>query len=567
MSHKSSRTELVVILGCGINGAAIARELLLNDVGVIIVDEADIASGATSGSSRLIHGGLRYLEFGELDLVRESLAERTRLLQVAPRLVKPLKLFIPVSNRFGGVLRAAKKFLRWPERSTNKSQASQRGLWLVRTGLLMYDLLAGHSNLPRHRMVDPGSNSCPPFRQSEYPFVCSYYDAQVPFPERFVISLLHDARDIARQAELHFEVITHHRVARQGKTLLIAPGEEIGPVGGLDNARREIQADLVINATGAWVDETLRRIGTRSERLIGPTKGSHLVVRHDALRRSLQAGGCYVEAPDGRPVFILPLGEFVLVGTTDLKVEGNPGKAATEPAEVTYLVQTVNEILPGFNITASDVLFHYCGVRPLRYSGPMQPAGISRRHGLVWHTDAELPILSVVGGKLTTCRSLAEQTAGQVLQRLGMQARFNSRERPFGPASPPQDESDPSISKPVDTDASSHGIALCEMVRQQITDLARQSTGQSSALQPGTEIRTTEELVRWVIRNEWVHSLPDLLERRLMWLYDPELTRADLQLAARILADEGRLPVNQIDQEVDKLIADWQSRFQRRGIS
>ena len=173
----------MVILGAGINGCALARELVLNGVSVWLVDTADIAFGATAYSSRLIHGGLRYLEYGEFDLVRESLAERTRLLRLAPQFVRPLRLFIPVANRFGGIIESARRFLL---RRSGKSSGS-RGLWLVRMGLWFYDTYAHDPSLPRHqvhRIDDPCAVS---IDDRQFRWLCSYYDAQIAYPERFVL--------------------------------------------------------------------------------------------------------------------------------------------------------------------------------------------------------------------------------------------------------------------------------------------------------------------------------------------------------------------------------------------
>ena len=182
----------VLILGAGINGAAIARELLLNRVPVCVVDTADICSGATAFSSRLIHGGLRYLEHGELDLVRESLAERTRLLRLAPQFVKPLRLFIPTRKRFSGLVRAARSFL---GRTSNPTpRPVPRGFWLVRMGLWLYDTYAKDPQLPRrsvHRLDDV---HVPRVDAGKYRWLSSFYDAQIVYPERFVLALLEDAR-------------------------------------------------------------------------------------------------------------------------------------------------------------------------------------------------------------------------------------------------------------------------------------------------------------------------------------------------------------------------------------
>src|SRR5262245_43816919 len=209
----------VLILGAGINGAALARELALNSVGIVVVDTRDIAAGATAYSSRLIHGGLRYLEYGDFALVRESLAERTRLLRLAPQFVRPLRLYIPIRNRFGGLMQASRRFLGLkdrPHESTHSAfriphSALSRGLWTVRFGLWLYDKYARDPTLPKHdshRATDP---DVVPVDRSKYRWVCSFSDAQIVFPERFTLALLNDARQIAAAQGSEFRVLTYHQ--------------------------------------------------------------------------------------------------------------------------------------------------------------------------------------------------------------------------------------------------------------------------------------------------------------------------------------------------------------------
>ena len=210
----AEQDKTILVLGAGINGVAITRELLLNGVPVCLVDQGDIAGGTTAYSSRLIHGGLRYLEYGEFHLVRESLEERERLLQLAPHFVRPLHLFIPVQRRASGVYSAARKFLGWPTASQDKYVP--RGLWLVRMGLRLYDWCARHSSLPRHRGHRLDEPSVPPVDPQQFRWLVSYYDAQVEFPERFVLAMLEDARRLAAEQGVPLDVYTYHRASRRG---------------------------------------------------------------------------------------------------------------------------------------------------------------------------------------------------------------------------------------------------------------------------------------------------------------------------------------------------------------
>src|SRR2546423_8424573 len=203
----------VLVLGGGINGAAAARELVLNGVPVWLVDTADLASGATAYSSRLIHGGLRYLEFAEFSLVKESLDERARLLRLAPHLVKPLRLFIPVRNSWGGLTQSATKFLGLPLKS---KQSVHRGLRVVQVGLWLYDRYASDGSLPPRSLHQPGEEGVPAVRRDIAQRLWAYSDAQIIYPERLVIDFLADARQLAQEKGIDFRVLTYSRATLHG---------------------------------------------------------------------------------------------------------------------------------------------------------------------------------------------------------------------------------------------------------------------------------------------------------------------------------------------------------------
>jgi len=560
----SNDQPLVVILGGGINGAAIARELALQGIGIALVDTADLAFGATAYSSRLIHGGLRYLEYGEFDLVRESLAERTRLLRLAPQFVRPLELFIPVPNRLGGLLQSVARFFRierWEEALTPRA----RGLWLVRIGLWLYDRYARDPTLPHHRTHALDQAGMPHVDARRYRWLCSYYDAQIRFPERFVVALLEDARRAAIEQGSSFQVWTYHRARLAGLTVEI-----------LDPATSALAATLqpaaIVNATGAWVDATLQRLAINERRLMAGTKGSHLLSSNARLREALAGQGIYAEADDGRPVFLLPFGDSTLVGTTDLPYSGDPANAVASDEEIDYLLATVNEILPAAQLTRADVDLHYSGVRPLPYVGSETPGAVTRRHWLQEHHNTPVPLYSVIGGKLTTCRSLAEQTVATLCQRLGRQPTATSRDRvvPGGenyPASPDQLAAELArlaerFKLPL---TSIHSLWALFGTRTESVLAALDPQPLATDLVPDTDL--PRSVVRWVIEHEFVARLGDLVERRLMLLYDPRLSRRALRALAELLNQAGKLPAAQIDGEVDAAIARLRDHFGKRVVA
>ncbi len=551
----------VVILGAGINGAALARELTLGGLSVVVVDAYDLAYGTTAYSSRLIHGGLRYLEYGEFDLVKESLAERTRLLRLAPQFVRPLKLFIPVANRFGGLLASAGRFFGFGRGRAAAQAAGSRGAWLVQAGLRLYDAYARDPELPKHQTFRTAQQHEVCLDAQKYPWVCAYYDAQILFPERFVVALLDDARQAAEKSGVSLEIFTYHRAELNGRRL------DIHSLAGGAAPVRCVQPAAIVNATGAWVDRTLAELHVKSPTLMAGTKGSHFITAHAGLRAALGDHGLYAEAADGRPVFILPFGDASLVGTTDLPYEGDPADAVAEPEEIEYLLGVVNALIPNVRLVPSDVDLHYCGVRPLPYVGPSSPAAVTRRHWLEAHLGAELPVYSIIGGKLTTCRSLAEESAGAIRQRLGLPTSANSRDRPLpGGDNYPADAA--ALVAEINRLAEKFSLS-----RAQIAAVWRLRGTQTEAILDECLAGDKQLLVgvdlplgfaRWTIRHEWVRRLDDLVERRLMLLYDRRLSEACLKQLAELLVEAGLLPAGERQAEVRRTIERLQTHFGKR---
>ncbi|HET6884088.1 MAG TPA: glycerol-3-phosphate dehydrogenase/oxidase [Pirellulales bacterium] len=555
-------TSPILILGAGINGAALARELLLGGMSVVVVDTGDLARGATSYSSRLIHGGLRYLEYGEFDLVRESLAERTRLLRLAPHLVRPLKLFIPVNNRWGGLRDSMRRFLKL---RLAAGQPTPRGLWLVRAGLTLYDWYARDPTLPRHQVVSAKDPRAPAVDARRYPWLCGYCDAQVRFPERFVVALFDDARRLAEEQQLDFRMYLYHRAALSGRIATIyslAAAEDTQ-----SSSVISFTPAAIVNATGAWVDRTLSELHVPAARLMGGTKGSHLVTSHTGLREAVGLGGIYAEAPDGRPVFILPFGPSVLIGTTDLPYSGDPADAVATDAEIDYLLSTVRLVFPQIGLTRADIDLHYSGVRPLPRVDEASTGAITRRHWLEEHHGSETPLFSIIGGKLTTCRSLAESSVSAIRKRLELdEAPRNSRDRPL-----PGGEHYPADAASLErhwhelTDCTGFAIdqvrAVWELRGTQSAEILLQIGAERDNV-PGTQFPCN--FVRWLIAHEWVHCLDDLIERRLMLLYDPRLSHSTLRRLAELLADSGVLPADQIAEEVERTQQRLERHFGRR---
>jgi glycerol-3-phosphate dehydrogenase len=385
---RTGRYDLLVI-GGGINGLGVAADAAARGLSVLIVEKGDWGGGTTSASSRLIHGGLRYLQYGEIDLVRESLRERGILARQRPHLVHPIQLLIP----------------------TYKGAPVPR--WMVGTGLVMYDLLARDPLFPhpspltvgRAREREPGLN--PDGLTGGY----VYPDAQVEFPERVCVELAQEAVAAGGEVRGHTRVI--RLVQENGRVTGAVLRDE------LTGDEDLVAAALTVNAGGPWVDAVNRTLNVPPPRLIGGTWGTHLIL---PARPEGPRGPLYANArKDGRPFFLLPWDGRLLVGTTDVKFTGDdPDTLKVEEWEAGYLLEETNHLFPGAAYTADDIEATTVGIRPLPASEKSAGA-ITRRHFLVDHSQKHgiSGLASVVGGKLTTYRSLAEEVVDWSLHTLG----------------------------------------------------------------------------------------------------------------------------------------------------
>lgn len=547
------QSERVLILGAGINGVAIARELLLNNIPVCIIDQGDLSQGATSKSSRLIHGGLRYLEYGDFSLVKESVQERGILLDLAPHLVKPLRLAIPVAHRASGVTSSGLRFLsgfRVPGThwlSTRFSFSSERGLYLVDMGLCIYDWFASKGNLPRHSVHDVGDADLPQINADKFRWMACYSDAQMRFPERFVVALLHDCQKIANKKQLSFELSTYQRLKLNGRTA------QISSIHDPNQIHDEFEPTVIVNASGACGDLTLKQVEVPSERLMGGTKGSHIITFNQKLRDALGSKAIYSEASDGRLVFILPFENSTLIGTTDVRVEGNPLDVTATPDELEYLVGMVNMVFPQVNMTTDDINLHYSGVRPLPYQPEGKAASISRDHSIKEYEGPSGWIVTLVGGKLTSWRAFAEKVTGGILKKLGKSYFTESKTRLI-PGAEGYPQTADILKAEQDRLSQKYQLslesiqALWHLQGTLIEEILDSLPDFSTELLTGTVL--PRQYVLWTIQHEWAETLGDLVERRLMLIFDETLEEATLKDLADCLVETGKLTADQIPDQI-----------------
>ncbi|GAA2244505.1 glycerol-3-phosphate dehydrogenase/oxidase [Herbiconiux moechotypicola] len=396
----------VLIIGGGINGIGTFRDLALQGVEVILVERGDYASGASSASSHMIHGGVRYLENGEFRLVKESVQERNRLLRLAPHYVKPLPTTIPIFSTFSGILSAPLRFL-----THKQGKPKERGALLIKVGLMGYDSFSRDGgNVPRHRFVGRKKSLAKlPKLRPDVKYTATYYDAAVENPERLALDLVQDALAAG----------PHARTANYVEAIG-ASGDKVVLRDTVSGETFEVAAEVVVNTTGPWTDLTNEALG-EATRFMGGTKGSHIVLDNPELYEACAGGEVFFENNDGRIVLIYPLNGRVLVGTTDLEADPREPALCTEE-EVDYFFDLVGHVFPTITVDRPQIVYRYSGIRPLPGHGDTAPGFVSRDYRIeqaAFGTSTTVKQLSLVGGKWTTFRALSEHLANDTLALLG----------------------------------------------------------------------------------------------------------------------------------------------------
>lgn len=367
----------VVVIGGGINGVAIARECARAGRSVLLLEQNDFASGTTSRSTRIIHGGLRYLQYAEIGLVRESLRERDRLVRERPHLVRPLRFVFALDPN------------------------SRISAFQVRTGLWLYGMLAGSRwSTDNHKLAS---------RQLEKELdsgkswsLFEYDDAQCEFPERLVAEWVSDAANAGATIRNYAVALDVVQVSGRVTGLLYRDR--------LSGKECAVACSSIINATGPWVDQLCAETSVPTGgRLVGGVRGSHLVLPKfpGAPETAL-----YTQGVDGRAIFVIPWNNQILLGTTEVADSGDPSTTAPSAGEIEYLLQSANTLFPHATLGVADVHYAFSGIRPLPYMEDAAPSAITRKAILYDHKQDGLEgMISVIGGKLTTAASLARKCA------------------------------------------------------------------------------------------------------------------------------------------------------------
>jgi len=511
----------LLIIGGGINGAGIARDAARRGLRVLLAEQDDLASGTSSRSTKLVHGGLRYLEQFELSLVFEAVSERRTLLDIAPHLVNPLGFLFPVF------------------------QESRQNLTTLRAGMWLYDGLSLFRSPKLHRTLSPKdvSQEEPLLRSKGLTGAPLFYDCSTD-DARLTLENALDASRLGAVIATHTRVVAlqHDEAGRlRGATLQDTRTGE----------RREVLAAVAVNATGPWTDRTLEMGRPLERSLLRPTKGVHIVV--PASRLPVQHAVVCFHPEDGRVLFAIPWKDATYIGTTDTDWSGDPAQVAADATDVEYLIQAANAYFPTVNLRTEDVIATWAGLRPL-----MRPLGkdnvsesaVSREHQVVVSPDG---LITIAGGKLTTFRKIAEEVVDTAVRMLRLSGRVT---RPLPSAHTDRDPLPGAVGWPADDDHDRVAARVAEIAGSELSpasarhladtlgmralELARRLHREPRLRQPLVAGRP-EVLgqVTWAVEEEFADTVCDVLIRRTQLYFkdhDQGLGAAEL-----VAAEMGRL--------------------------
>jgi glycerol-3-phosphate dehydrogenase len=518
----------VIVIGGGINGAGIARDATLRGFRVALFEQADFASGTSSRSSKLIHGGIRYLEQGHLPLVFEASLERQILLRIAPHLVHPLPFLFPVYRE-----------ARW-------------GTFFLNVGMWLYDLLSLFRNIRPHRMLDREETLRlePDLLSDGLTGAALFYDGQMD-DARLCLANALEARD-GGAAVRNYTRVTGLVEDGEGRLVGVRVRD------GLSGEEGTISGSVVVNAAGPWVDEVSRMESRDAHPKLRKTRGSHLIVP------SLTHGRALVirSAKDDRVLFVIPWEGMSLVGTTDIDFDGDPGDVHCPPADFEYLMSEIRRCFPKRAIAPEQVIATFAGVRPLIQSGEAKASEVSREEKIEVSRSG---LISITGGKFTTYRKISEEVVDRIRKRLPdlPVGPCATRSRPLwggdtGEIEGYINEKTPDLVGRHSLDSSSvrHLILTYGSRHAHVLDLVRENRTLGERLHPSLPHLKAE--VVYAVRQESAVTLADVLRRRTTIALGPG--RTDKQLLENTIA----LMASELDwskEEAERQIAEYVSEI------
>jgi glycerol-3-phosphate dehydrogenase len=496
----------VAIIGAGINGLAIAREAAMRGLSTVIIERDDLGARTTSISTRLIHGGLKYLErLFDVRLVFESIHERNLLLKLAPHLVERYPMIILLEK------------------------GAKRPGWMITCGLILHDVLAVGKALPHNSVIFNRrlEREWPQLAETRLKWAGIFEDSHVPLTERLCVEIALAAADHGALFLTHSPVVGLLRNEERVTGVQYRDSQ--------DGIVKSLPAKVVVNAAGPWVDSVLDLAGSH-DRFIGATKGSHAVVADfpGAPRICI----FFEAAADGRPMFVLPWEGKYMLGTTDIPFDGSLDEIVADDSEIDYLLKEVNRIIPVAKLTPDDVLWSYSGVRPLPYIADMKdPAKVTRNHQIIVHDGNLRGLVSVVGGKLTTHRALGDQAGAQLVKLLGKGDPSSPSRHSLFPGAPAQDAA--SFPERFVQGSSLPGDIAARLARiygtraEQVESLVKEHPKLVEVFDQETQA-IAAELV-FAVESEGAQTLSDVLLRRTAVALNSDVGLACAPTAARLL--------------------------------
>ena len=540
--YKDNPAVPVLIIGGGINGLGVFRDLALQGVDVLLVDRADFCSGTSAASSRMVHGGIRYLENGEFRLVQEAVQERNRLIQNAPHYVKPLPTTIPIFSRFSGMLNAPMKFLGM------LTKPAERGALIIKMGLMLYDSYTGsQATVPKHEFWDNRKSlKYFPELNPEIVHTATYYDGSMRDAERIAIEVMLDGERVNSNAH-----------ALNYISATAAEHDQVTLTDHESGESFDIKPKVVINAAGPWIDFVNKALGQSSD-FIGGTKGSHIVVDNRRLFEATKGREIFFENEDGRIVLIYPLAGRVIVGTTDVYIE-DPDEAVCTEEEIDYFIEFTKIVFPKINIEREQIVYAFSGVRPLPSSKANSTGQISRDH----HNEViepgewfDFPLFNLVGGKWTSFRAFSEQVTDATLDRLGENRVDSTRKRPIGGGKDypltnlDQEKWINEVAAETETDFDRIATLFDRYGTgaREIALFCADGDDRSLHSQPDFTVR---EII-WITRTEKVVHINDLLQRRSLLAITGQISEGLLEELAQIIGRELGWAEERLSIEVEK---------------
>jgi glycerol-3-phosphate dehydrogenase len=498
------KTYDVIVIGGGITGAGSARDAALRGLSTLLLEKRDYASGVSSKTTRLVHGGLRYLANFELDLVAEALRERAVLRRQCPYLITPMPILIPIYR------------------------GDPHGRAAISVGIHLYELLSRERDIPHYFTAGRERTLAlePRLEQEGLKGSALFYDHQIVQPERLVIENIVAAREAGAEVSNYASV---ERFEEEEEGVLVTVKDV------LSNVVRTVRSRVVINAGGPWVDRVRKAGGIDRTRIIHPTKGIHLVLP------KLSDQSLFVASKDGRMFFIIPLDRWSLIGTTDTNYDGDLDEVHADASDVDYLLAESRRVLPGLNIARESILYTYAGIRPLAYSGE-QESKISRKHRVIPEGRTGR-IITIAGGKYTTYRNMAEDVVDAVCKKLGRPTACTTAREPL-PGSLPSEmeeylhEAVPQLAARYHAgkELVEHLVHIYGSRAENVLRLMQDDRRLSEAVSP--QSRDVYAQVLYGVREEGARTVSDIVLRRMRLSITPSRGEQQVESIAAIAGTE-----------------------------